>query len=825
MIASLFNTFRPDHNNLLKLFPWVDLDRGVMHNRNGFYVVGLEVDIPNTTFLDNRPGLFSAYHYLLRELLPPGTRVRQVQEVTSAPYAEVSRYRTQVSAPEPGVRWLWDKRADVQEAAWQRGEVRVTRNFVLLRLGSKGKFDASKTFGRTQEAHRLRDDVELVFKRLGFQSRAMDDNDAYGLCFRFANPDLKAVDLGPYVATKDFYPEEMVKRSRGARAATFRSQVLKSLTGNGRFDRLRLGQSYCGVVALNANPVPETRYGMFHATEHAGDNYYVVTDFYTEVAERLYTRQANKNKWYQGALDTGLYVDQETVNLARSSTALMDRLNATNDKFMQVSSAVIMYDPDWDRLQRRTRTLYGALSHIPGNPFVLLSYGVGEAFANLAPFTGNEHDQVITTPCANAVHFMPVTGPWKGSSDPEAMWHFANPWFGVTKISPFEQVGVGGHNVVVAGGTRSGKSFGVQFMLSSALRFRNSRVLVIDKGLGYQRLSELAEGAYIDVAKERWNPFALANGQTEPDESDIADTVLSVRSMAPAEPGEQGEVESAMIEGAIRSVYKLNRSELGGRVRFHTPTMSEFVTRLGTLTELNGRPLSTKQLEWKESLITRFSLWCGNTTLGRFVDGQSTVDTDNKRFVYFDIEGIVNHPQLAVTGVVLVRNFTKKYNRDHQGCEIINALDEGWTLIKKSPIGRDMLEDSYRTAAKSRVSALTSTQSIDDLPDNVLDNTRIFFLFASSEREIARWVERFNLPAAVANLARQAHIVYGKYAQALCVVKEGENYVGQLVAVHGTGADQLTFTSEQNHKAAIEKVVARHGGSFVAAVESGELAA
>ncbi len=825
MLESLLKPFRRHSGNLLKEFPWIELDRGVMHTHDGFYVVGVEIDVPNTTFLDNRQHLFETYHYLLRELLPAGARLRQVQEVMSAPYSTVSDYRNRVTAREPGLRWLLDKRADALEASWERGDVRIMRTSLLVRLGRKGKFDASKTLARTETAQRLRDDVMLVFQRLGFACRAMDDDDAYRLCFRFANPDLKSVGLGPYVPTQDFYPKELLKRSRGARPSTFRAQVLKSGVGNARLDRLRLGHSYCRIVAMHTNPVPTTKLGMVHATEHAGDNYVAITDFYTEVAERFYKRQAGKNQWYQGALETRGYIDRETVELAKASTALLDRINATHDKFMQVSSAILLFDTDWGRLERRTRTLYGALSHIPGNPFVILGRGVAEAWSNLAPYTGGElKKMVITTSCANAVHFMPVTGPWKGSKDPQAMWYFANRWFGVTKVSPFEQVGPGGHNVVVVGGTRSGKSFGVQKMLSEALAFATTRAVVIDKGLGYKQLTSLAEGAYIDVAKETFNPFTLARGVTEPDDDDVNDVTLAVRSMIHSEPGERGELDASLIEAAVRSVYKFNRVERAGVVQLKTPTLSEFVKRLGTLTELNGRPLTTTQLEWREALVNRFGRWTGTSTLGRFVDGPSTVDVDDKRFCYFDIEGLVKNPDLALTGVLLVQNFVKKFNKTHRGVPILNVLDEAWTLIKNSPIGRSMVEDSYRTAAKSGVGVITSTQSLDDLPDAVLDNTRIFFFFASSERERERWIERFKLSPAVAALARKVHIIYGQYAEALCIVKVGDRYEGQIVAIHGTGADQLTFTSEHNHQAVIEAAVVRHGG-FVAAVESGELAA
>ena len=350
-------------------------------------------------------------------------------------------------------------------------------------------------------------------------------------------------------------------------------------------------------------------------------------------------------------------------------------------------------------------------------------------------------------------------------------------------------------------------------------------MVVIDKGLGYRQLAALAEGAYIDVARETFNPFALTPGQTEPDEADVGDIFRSLRSMVPSGRDERGDVERALIEAAIRSVFRFNRHVVAGRESFETPTLSGFVKRLGTLTELNGKPLAAKHLEWKESLVVRFQLWCGATTLGRFVDGQSTVDVDDKRFVYFDIEGLVKNAELAVTGVVIVQNFVKRFNKVNRGHHIINALDEAWDLLKSSPVGRDVVEDLYRTAAKSGVGVITSTQSVSDLPDSVLDNTRIFFLFSAAERERELWIERFRLPPAVAELARKVHIVYGRYAEALCIVKRGESYEGQIIAIHGSSADGLTFTSEGDDKAAIERVMARHGGSFVAAVESGELAA
>ena len=48
---------------------------------------------------------------------------------------------------EPGLRWLLEKRADALEDAWHRGEVRATRTFALLRLGSRGRLDPARDAG------------------------------------------------------------------------------------------------------------------------------------------------------------------------------------------------------------------------------------------------------------------------------------------------------------------------------------------------------------------------------------------------------------------------------------------------------------------------------------------------------------------------------------------------------------------------------------------------------------------------------------------------------------------------------------------------------
>lgn len=50
MIEKLLAAFRKRKSNLLKNFPWCELDRGVMHTHDGFYVAGLEVEVPNTSF-------------------------------------------------------------------------------------------------------------------------------------------------------------------------------------------------------------------------------------------------------------------------------------------------------------------------------------------------------------------------------------------------------------------------------------------------------------------------------------------------------------------------------------------------------------------------------------------------------------------------------------------------------------------------------------------------------------------------------------------------------------------------------------------------------
>ncbi|MCH1927134.1 DUF87 domain-containing protein, partial [Shewanella sp. C31] len=208
-------------------------------------------------------------------------------------------------------------------------------------------------------------------------------------------------------------------------------------------------------------------------------------------------------------------------------------------------------------LEERVSQAVSALRQVPGNPFRVLRNGLLAPWLTLAPFSGGIAEEKVYLLETNAAHFVPTTGAWTGSPRPVAL--FRTRQGALVSVDPFDKR-MRNYNGIVVGGSGSGKTFAVQYLLSELLRAETASVVILDRGNNYQALVEAFGGAMVEIrpgAGTSINPFDLEEGEVEPTPEKKGDLLKLLRAMVP--PGgdpTQEAVENAILEAAIDQTYK-----------------------------------------------------------------------------------------------------------------------------------------------------------------------------------------------------------------------------------------------------------------------------
>jgi len=815
--VGFFSLFKPRDGKLTVELPYRELHDGVMHLQNGQYEGGVALELPNTAFVGNKVDLMLAFRHIVGAL-PHNARLRFSLETGPVQPDFLEAYKARLTATEPALRYLIDKRIELFEADWQAGGIREWRVYCSVRLGSPRKTFLNLTAeAREARTLRIRGITEQIIESLEgvkFKARAMTDQDIFALCYRYHNPGLALSRPEQYCPSQRHYPAGAIEEIEGCTPATLRTRLGKSAVGNEELDHITVGNQFVKLFAMHTLPTADTFPGMIHAAEAAGRNFFLTIDVLTEQADKTMQLITSRAKRYEAAAETtDYYVDPETRVLNRETRDALEHAHQTGDKFYECSVGLVLFDDDPEVLKRRVRETASALATVPGNPFMQLTHGVLKPYLNFAPFSGGEHDQKLSLTTSNIVHLLPISGPWQGSDKPVALYR--NRYYGLTRIDPFDRE-ADAYNGLVLGQTGSGKTFFVQHLLSDFLADKTTQTVIIDRGSGYAPLVDAAHGVNIPVAvggATSINPFDIRPGATEPTDEEKTLILGIIRAMIPGEGGTQQGLEDAILTAAITQVYAFSYRRLGNRATFETPTLSAFVRKLEQLDEVNDRHMEEGHRDIAQDLAMRLQQWTGDSALGKFVDRQTNVPLSDARVVYYDTEGIRKHPQLRSVGTLLINNLVFQRVQQRVGQETMIVLDEGWALVKESESGRAFVEELFRRLRTTGSGVLLVTQSFADVKDipGIVNNAPMIFGLKVNAGERDLWQRILKLPKEVMELAEKVTSQRGVFTEILCIFRRGDGYVGNIIALHPTQADRWTFTTDNVDKATREAKVKEHG--------------
>lgn len=376
---------------------------------------------------------------------------------------------------------------------------------------------------------------------------------------------------------------------------------------------------------------------------------------------------------------------------------------------------------------------------------------------------------------------LPVMGDWKGTGTPTLSLISRNGQ--LMSLCLFDSST--NYNAVVAAQSGSGKSFLANEIIMSYLG-QGAQIWVIDIGRSYKKLSDSVGGDFtvFDAASGVClNPFEMVENYDE--ETDILVGLVSAMAaqQRPLDDYQEAELKRTMAEAWA----------------VHGRGLS--IDRLAEALKSNPDPRVTDVGVQLYSFTSRGEY-------GRFFAGSNNVSF-RSNFTVLELEELQGrkHLQQVVLLQLLYQIQQAMYLGDRSRRKIV-LIDEAWSLLTEGNVAK-FIEHAYRRFRKYGGSAITLTQSIEDLYGSpagrsIADNAAFRLYLGQKAETIARVVadKRISVSDATMRWLQTVHTVPGLYSEIFFQSDGGAQGIGRLMV---SPFLQLLYSSRPDDVTAIER--------------------
>ncbi|ASN83285.1 VirB4 family type IV secretion system protein [Deinococcus ficus] len=812
---------------------------GVVITRQKGIEFGIEFRLPSAAEVTDpvREQLATLLHQIMVQCVPEQCRGRLIIE--SAPLNENQLVKASEgqNVDNELLKFLKDENNRIMEKRRVEGMLSSWRYFFTVRLDNRQKkigrpvpFMSTELDPLVKRAISIRTQMVNMMDAAGFEARSLTGQEAFGLIYRWFNPGLAASrePLFKSIFKGLNASRDEIRKDLTLYSDSMREQVTNSEVDSTRIDALVVGDRL--VQTINMLGVGETTYpGMSERMlmRLSGHHVYYILDL-----EHL--KQSDERKKLNDAARGAILATQDAsmgtpdlgnVAVVGGLSNILQRMTAGEERVFRFGISMVLIARDKSELEHMKEIARTEMSMMGG---AKAAYGtfqnIPQYFDRLAPLNAQTNEFMFKAFSSNVIHFIPLVGPWAGSNKPIAL--FRSRWGSVTGINPSD--GTLNQGMLIVGSAGSGKTFVTQSW-AAQMAAVGADLVIVDQKRDYESFISSLEGQFIPFAPGekvdgkvvRLNAFELPPGEYVPDEQHKIFLMGFITALLGS--GELPPQDKAIITAAIEQAYATSYTiNAAGDVKHSVVTLSTLVTAIRELNAVGT--VSLKGNTEAQSIINRLTLslqtYVGDTAMGSFLDGESTVEIKNP-YVYFDIAKIKDDPSLTRVALLLIIKQIwerAKKNRDKPKVAIIEEIG----VLFSIPEALAFVASLYKLGRTYNLWPVGVTQEIGDFQKGkgLINNTSQFLIGRVSAEEAETVAEVLGLNSASLDLIRSLGGQKGVYREYLAMTIKESGMTGDVVQYFPNPIEYWMFTSHPAEVDRRQKTVELHGGNVLAAVKS-----
>ena len=385
-------------------------------------------------------------------------------------------------------------------------------------------------------------------------------------------------------------------------------------------------------------------------------------------------------------------------------------------------------------------------------------------FLNALPF-GADHKAINdlfrykTMATRHVTPLLPIFADWKGTGTP--VINFISRNGQLMNISLYDSGS--NYNCCIAAQSGSGKSFLVNEIISSYLS-EGGQCWVIDVGRSYEKLCEVYDGEFLQFGRDSGiclNPFEIVE-----DYDEEADVLVGLLAAMAAPTQTLTDFQMANLKRQTRELWEQ---------KGHSMLVDDVAEALKAHSDQRVRDVGDQLYPFTTQ-----------GEYGRFFNGHNNIRFKN-RFTVLELEELKGRKHLQqVVLLQLIYQIQQEMYLGERDRRKIVFIDEAWDLLTQGDVGK-FIETGYRRFRKYGGSAVTVTQSVNDLYDSptgkaIAENSANMYLLGQKAETINALKKEGRLPLGDGQyeFLKTVHTVTGVYSEIFFITEMGTG-IGRLI--------------------------------------------